>query len=187
VDAKAIQLKITLAGSKPPIWRRLRVSESMSLADLHTAIQITMGWHDEHLYEFEFKGRRFTALEWDEVGGGQPSDTTTLRSLHVRRPKTKLRYIYDYGDGWIHDVVVEGAEPTDPKEELPVCSGGKLACPPEDCGGIGGYYHLLEAVSNPAHPDHADLSEWLGPGFDPTAFDRDAVNVALGRAFWSVA
>ncbi len=94
MDAKTLQLKITLAGLKPPIWRRFRVSELMSLADLHTAIQITMGWHDEQ---------------------------------------------------------------------------------------------LLEAVSNSSHPDHVDLSEWLDPGFNPTAFDRDSVNVALGRAFWSVA
>lgn len=181
VADRVLQLKITLAGSKPPIWRRVRVSESMCLRDLHTTIQITMGWHDEHLHEFEFNGASLGDLEEDEVGGAQGDRGTTLRDLQLARPKTKFRYIYDFGDGWIHDVVVEAVEPADPNEDYPVCIGGKLACPPEDCGGIGGYYNLLEAVSDPSHPDHADLSEWLGPDFDPTAFDLEAVNNALRR------
>ena len=59
------------------------------------------------------------------------------------------------------------------------CIAGANACPPEDCGGPWGYAALLEVLADPAHPEHAERLEWLGGGFDPAHFDRDAVNAAI--------
>lgn len=180
-DDKALQLKVTLTGSKPPIWRRIRVSESMLLADLHTVIQIAMGWENDHLHEFEIKGIRYSEVDDDPESAVRDSGSSTLRDLKLRRKSQKFSYHYDFGDNWRHEVVVESVDPVDPSESLPVCLAGKRACPPEDCGGIYGYYRLLEVLSNPTHPEHDEVAEWVEESFDPSAFDIDAVNRALRR------
>jgi hypothetical protein len=115
-DERSLQLKITLAGSKPPIWRRVRVSESMSLDELHRVIQIAMGWDDAHLHSFDVKGTRFPGFTEDIVAVRRRSNPTTLRDLHLRRPKQKFRYMYDFGDDWLHEITVESVEPIDRTE-----------------------------------------------------------------------
>jgi hypothetical protein len=71
-------------------------------------------------------------------------------------------YEYDFGDSWAHEVVVEKTLPADPKKKYAVCLDGKNACPPEDCGGIWGYYDLLKAVKNPKHKEHQETLDRLG-------------------------
>ncbi|MCF7732997.1 MAG: plasmid pRiA4b ORF-3 family protein [Akkermansiaceae bacterium] len=93
--------------------------------------------------------------------------------------RKKLRYEYDFGDGWLHEILVEKLLPPDPAMRHPVCTAGKNACPPEDCGGIYGYYDVLAAVNDPKHPEHEERLEWLGGSFDPESFDLDAVNKTL--------
>ena len=102
-------------------------------------------------------------------------DRTTLKA--VIRPGMTFRYDYDFGDGWEHDVRVVGTTAAD----SPHCLDGARACPPEDCGGPGGYSELREALADPSHPDHDDLADWLGKPFDPAAFDREASDAALTR------
>jgi hypothetical protein len=92
---------------------------------------------------------------------------------------SKLRWDYDFGDGWEHDVVVEGIGPRRSDFEGPVCLAGSRACPPEDCGGPMGYEDLLDALSDPAHPEHDDMREWAPPGFDPAHFDVDQATAAM--------
>ena len=180
-EQKILQLKITLARTKPPIWRRIRVPESITLADLHTAIQIVMGWENSHLHEFEIKGTRYTEFEEDIQSGARDSRACRLEDLGLRRKNQKFRYIYDFGDDWLHEIVVESAGPGEPKEVLPVCIAGKRACPPEDSGGVFGFYRILEAISTPEHPDHDEISEWIDPDFDPLVFSKEVVNVLLRK------
>ncbi len=85
------------------------------------------------------------------------------------------------GDGWQHTIEVQKITAPAAGVAYPVCLAGKLACPPEDCGGVWGYYELLEAIRDPAHERHEELSEWLGDGFNPEAFDLDAVNEILAE------
>ena len=99
----------------------------------------------------------------------------------VQRKKASFTYEYDFGDGWEHDVVVENTVPVGSEEKRAVYLAGENACPPEDCGGIWGYYELLEAVNDPKHEDHEELLDWLGEGFDPTRFDLEGVNAILRR------
>jgi hypothetical protein len=90
-----------------------------------------------------------------------------------------LRYEYDFGDSWEHELLVEKILPPEPGVRYPLCLKGKGACPPEDVGGVWGYDSFLEAIADPKHPEHDDMLEWVGGEFDPEAFDLDEVNEAL--------
>lgn len=111
---------------------------------------------------------------------GEDEDAVTLAKV-CPKVKSKLTYDYDFGDGWEHTIEVQKIEEPKPGVEYPVCQAGKLACPPEDCGGICGYYHMLDAVDDPDHEEHDDLVDWLGDDFDPEAFDMDVVNDMLAE------
>jgi len=178
-----LQLKISLVESEPPIWRRVIVPEFLTLADLHRVIQIVMGWQNSHLHEFEVSGERYTEFEEDIQSGAGDSTAFTLRSLRLNREDQTFLYNYDFGDDWLHKIVVESSRPADDSVKLPVCVAGRRAGPPEDSGGVHRYAYLLEAVSDSANPDHQELSAWLPPDFDPEAFDVDCVNRDLRRVF----
>ena len=90
-----------------------------------------------------------------------------------------MRYLYDFGDSWEHDIVVEKVGPPEPDTSYPLCLAGKRACPPEDSGGVWGYADLLEALADPASPEHDDMLDWLGGPIDPEAFELEAVNRRL--------
>jgi Plasmid pRiA4b ORF-3-like protein len=172
------QLKVTLAGVRPPVWRRLLVPSSLSLEDLHDILQVTMGWTDSHLHQFEAKGQLY----------GRPSresfvpikDEARVRLSEVLlREKESMLYEYDFGDSWTHQIVLEKvvAPPADVK--APQCIAGARACPPEDCGGVFGYAELLKALKDPSHSEHEEMLEWIGEDYDPDFLDLDAINKYL--------
>jgi hypothetical protein len=172
------QLKITLKDIRPPIWRRLLVPDC-SLAELHEVIQVAMGWENYHLYDFEVAGERYT-----DPRGMDDLDTGDARKVKLsrvaRREKAKLRYTYDFGDNWQHEVLVEKILPSEEGQTYPACITGKRACPPEDVGGPWGYMEFAEAIRDPEHERHEEFIEWRGE-FDPEALDLDAVNKQLKR------
>jgi hypothetical protein len=173
------QVKVILHGAKPPIWRRLRLPASTTLAQLHQVIQVAFGWEDAHLHAFEVGGRRYSRPDfelWDEAADEGKARLQDLAS----RPGARLRYTYDFGDSWEHDVLVEDALAPDGVPHA-VCLAGRRAGPPEDCGGVWGYAELCEILADPNHPDHGERVEWLGHPHDPAAFDKDAINTSLAR------
>jgi len=97
-----------------------------------------------------------------------------------------LRYLYDFGDDWQHDIVVEAVGPADSDARYPRCTAGRRAGPPEDCGGVWGFAELLEILADPQHEEHAERLEWLGidsaEEFDPAAFDLAEINRDLPTA-----
>jgi len=95
------------------------------------------------------------------------------------RVGAKATYTYDMGDSWEHGIVLEKRLPIDPGTAYPVCTGGERACPPEDCGGIGGFYDLLDALGDPAHEQHEEIQDWVGDDYDPDAFSIEDVNHML--------
>ena len=99
----------------------------------------------------------------------------------VTSENERFLYEYDFGDSWIHEILVEKILPPEPKKRYPVCLKGKRACPPEDVGGPWGYADFLEAIRDPDHPEHEEYLEWAGEDFDPEAFDLDEVNRALRK------
>ena len=169
------RLKVTLRGSRPPIWRRIEVPANVTLLQLHEILQFAMGWTDSHLHLFRRGSTQYGRP--DPEFEMQCEDERQVRVNDVlKKPKDRMVYEYDFGDGWEHDVVLES-----PKSSVSVgpkvrVVAGKGACPPEDVGGIGGYYAFVKAVKDPKHSEHQDMIEWCGEAFDPDAFDLDEVN-----------
>jgi hypothetical protein len=97
----------------------------------------------------------------------------------VTGEKFTFTYEYDFGDDWLHAILIEKILPPAPDQKLPVCIKGKRACPPEDVGGIWGYELFLEAIADPEHEEHDSYLVWVGGEFDPEAFDLDAINARL--------
>lgn len=178
-------LKVTLRGGHPPIWRRIRIAGSASLIDLHRAIQAVMGWEGYHMFSFEKDhvsfgdvslGDDMDELDFEDAG------KVSIQEL-LPRAKSKLLYLYDFGDGWEHEVLLEKKEEFDPGRVLPECVAGKSACPPEDCGGIYGFYSLLEILADPEHEEYESMLEWTGGPIDRTYFDLEEANQELASEF----
>jgi len=176
------RLRVELAGSDPPIWRRLQVPGEITLSSLHRVLQAAMGWENCHLHEFKIgKVSYGSAAESDDPFAiGLISDKGTCLK-NVLTPRTKeFAYIYDFGDDWVHRITVEGFSAPESGPSGVRCLGGERACPPEDCGGIYGYYGYLEILKDPKHPEYEELKEWIGR-HDPERFDIDRVNMRLKR------
>jgi len=170
------QLKVTLKNSKPPIWRRIQVNSDINLYRLHQHLQVMMGWTDSHLHQFIVHGEYYGTPDPDfEVR----NETSLKLDRVVSEAGDEFVYEYDFGDSWEHLILVEKILQPETGVNYPICLTGKRACPPEDCGGIWGYGDLLEAIQDPAHPEHEEMLEWLGGSFDPEEFDVDIVNQRL--------
>jgi hypothetical protein len=176
-----LQLHIELRGTKPKVWRRVLVPETISLAKLHLVIQAVFGWADGHLHEFDVGGERFGAPdpEYDTYGEIRNERTTRLASALREHGVATMDYVYDFGDNWRHRIKIEKKLEPMPAGMLPMCVAGANARPPEDCGGVYGYYDFVAAVSDPNHPEHANMTEWIGRPWDVTAFDLTRANSSL--------
>jgi hypothetical protein len=178
------QVRITLDGvADPPVWRRLLVPAGIRLDRLHAVIQAVMGWDDYHMHVFS-DGRADYGRLNPELGY-RDERTATLRDL-AGGEGDRVRYTYDFGDDWEHDIVVEKALAAEAGMGYPTCVAGEGACPPEDCGGVWGYARLREVLADPADDEHDETLSWLGLGkgadFDPHGFDLDRANRALAAA-----
>ncbi len=176
------QFKITLRETRPSVWRRIQVPETYTFWDLHVAIQDAMGWFDGHLHQFVMRdpargGEVFIGIPDEDF----PSMIPTLAGWRHRisdwfsAERSSARYDYDFGDGWEHDVRLEGILPRDEAAEYPVCVDGEMACPPEDVGGTGGYEDFLKILADPSSDEYESMLEWVGGEFDPADFDPSEV------------
>jgi hypothetical protein len=192
------QLKITLKDVSPPIWRRVLVPDDATFRTLHETIQLSFGWWDSHLHEFSSprKGwlpREGTITDLETLDGydpelGVPADERKVRLRdQLEWAGQRMDYNYDFGDCWGHEVLLERVLVPEEGVGRPVCVGGRRACPPEDCGGTGGYTELIKAINDPGHERHAELLDWLGlqrpEDFDPEAFDVEATDALLQRGY----
>jgi hypothetical protein len=181
VPRTAHQLKITLLGVTPAVWRRLLVPSGITLDRLHLAIQEAFGWAGAHLHEYEIGGARYGPEDQEsDEAADEPVVDERSAVLHLLAVKGAIfTYEYDFGDAWEHRVVVEDVLAADPKASYPQCTGGRRACPPEDVGGAWGYARFLEAIADPEHPEHDELLAWVGGTFDPERVDLLEINTAL--------
>lgn len=170
------QLKVTLRDVRPPIWRRLQVPSTISLGDLHFVLQAAIGWDDYHLHMFSAGGEIYSDDRVEDSWGDRPKDEVRARLDKVAPLGARLRYEYDFGDGWEHDIVIEKVLPPESGVTYPRCLTGRRACPPEDCGGPWGYARLLAAIADPEGTEDSELLEWVENDFDPYAFDPATVN-----------
>jgi CRISPR-associated endoribonuclease Cas6 len=182
----AYQFKIQLKNvTKPPVWRRVIVSEKLTFHDLHEVIQRVFGWDNYHLYQFSPGGYGSYPVisipskdDWEQPQ--MNSIKTKLNKVFTLEKKTFI-YIYDFGDSWTHKITLEKLVPDNFKS--PVCMAGKGTCPPEDCGGVWGYENLKIILADPEHEEHAGMKEWLGMAededWDADKFDLYEVNEML--------
>lgn len=189
-----LQLKIGLKGAKPPIWRRIQIPADYTFWDLHVAIQNAMGWEDVHIHEFSLKDSKTGALlqigipaEYESnlgLPGIEPIYGWTCRvSDYLTADNPRAQYEYDFGDSWVHEILLEETLPRTVGIEYPVCIKGKRACPPEDSGGIPGYQGMLNILADTDHPEYRSLMEWLGEEFDPAAFDKSNIEFLDPREY----
>ncbi|MGM0589644.1 MAG: plasmid pRiA4b ORF-3 family protein [Bacteroidota bacterium] len=178
---KTYQLYIELADSKPKIWRRFLVPGDILLSDLHLIIQTVMGWTNSHLHQFFKDGIFYEPPEEDDLWDSAGTDYTGIKlNKLLNKKKDHIQYEYDFGDGWIHKLVLEDIINED-QSELPVCLDGAMACPPEDCGGIGGYQFMKEILKDPKHPEYEFFTDWVGEHFDPDKCDIPWINKMLKK------
>lgn len=186
---RGFRVRLDLRGAKPPVWRRLELAGDLTLPRVHEVIQAAMGWYDCHLHRFRTGGYHgsphfVTSFDLDEGADGVLEDGVRLDQLLAEKGD-RLWYEYDFGDGWDHRLVVE--ELLDEPPPTARCIAGRMACPPEDCGGLGGYWELAEWVRSgyddallPGVFDNAaQAQEWLPLNWHPDRFDVEETNAAL--------
>ncbi len=173
------QIQIALEGFKPKIWRRILIPSDTLLSDFHYVIQIIMGWHNSHLHQFIVDGKNYTEKMddddmWDELGN---IDYEGVRLDEVLKSENGLiQYEYDFGDDWMHEILLEKILPFDTAVHLPTCLEGSMNCPVEDSGGVQGYAQYLKIRQNPDHEEYESVMEWLGDDFDPDYFNVEEKN-----------
>lgn len=174
-------IRIELSDTDPLIWREVEVPTSTTLKVLHDIVQITMGWLDYHLWEFTI-GKQTYGLPIDEDWGtASRIEAIKVRLRDVLKPrKTTIDYLYDFGDSWAHRLTATAIRPGELGVSYPRYVGGEWSGPPEDCGGIPGFYNMLDAQADPEHPEHAEVTEYLD-GWDPRGIDELPLKIALDR------
>lgn len=181
---KVYQLKLSMRGITPQIWRRIQVPENYTFLKLHDAIQAVMSWEDYHLHEFEMINpetgelERIRTEDKDHENFGEPlmpENKAKISRYFTLENKTAL-YTYDFGDNWQVKVQLEKILPRKEGVEYPICTAGKRAAVPEDTGGVGSYEYMLEILKDPEHEEYEDTVEWLGEDFDPEYFDPKDVS-----------
>lgn len=183
------RVKITLDHAEPAVVRRVEVPLDIRLDRLHLTIQAAMGWTDSHLYEFRAGpvgwSTPYPDADWD--GDFLDAGKTTFREVLDGIGRKKLKYLYDFGDGWEHSIKVERLVEAEAGVAYPRLIGVTGRCPPEDCGGSWGYAELLEAIRDTKHERHAELVAWVGEDFDPDDDEAEALkaDVAALAKTWS--
>ncbi len=172
------QIKISLDDAKPSIYRTILVEPDTAFFEFHQIIQVAMGWDDYHLYSFETGD--YTIAVPDEFMDIDSIDPASIALNEVlKKTGDKIKYEYDFGDGWRHTIQLEKIIPYQLNKSYPTCIRGKRSCPPEDCGGIWGYENIIEIIKNKKHPEYKKTIEWVGIDFDPDYFDIEFVNETL--------
>ena len=174
-------VRIELRGSDPLIWRQIDVPTSITLDVLHDIVQIAMGWRDCHPWEFKIGKQRYGLSMEDDWGAAPRAEADGVCLRDVLKPrKTTIDYLYDFGDAWAHRLIATDIRQGEPGVPYPRYIAGEWAGPPEDSGGIPGFYSMLNARADPEHPSHAEITQWLND-YDPKVIDEVLLRTALGR------
>lgn len=193
------QFKIELAEIEPTIWRVIQVPSKYTFWDLHVAIQDSMGWLDYHLHVFRV---RMSHQRKDSEIGIPDDDFDNHKVLPCWEvpiadffisPGKSAIYKYDFGDNWSHYILLEGILLKKKDVKYPICIQGERACPPEDCGGVSGYYQLIEILGNSNHPEYAEYVEWLKAHaknyhpYEPDTFEPEKIKFWNPKKRWEKA
>jgi hypothetical protein len=179
------QIKISLKDIRPEIWRRIQIDSETTLYEMHHIIQIAMNWWNYHLYQFVINDK----LNRNRTRYGNPEllddpdstdDRSALISSILFNEKDTLIYEYDFGDSWKHLIKLEKIIQIG-KIKYPKCTAGKLNTPPEDCGGISGFYNFVDIMSDKKSRDYKSTKKWYGGEYDPAFIDIAKINENLEK------
>ncbi|MCW3093346.1 MAG: plasmid pRiA4b family protein [Ferruginibacter sp.] len=178
-----VQLTISLQHSNPLIWRTILVKKETTFFELHQVIQIAMGWKNYHLFEFNLDGYRVGIIdENDQPGCRLVFDAIKTRLADiVSFEADSFLYNYDFGDGWLHEITIEQVIEKEEHIIYPTCVDGQLNCPPEDCGGLNGYYNMLPILQDKEHPEYKETKIWVGKKYNPESFNKSKINKRFGQ------
>lgn len=176
------RLKVTLADIEPVVVRRLEVPLKIRLDRLHLVLQAAMPWTDSHLYEFMAGGMGWGVPDQEGFHDGPlPASKATLQKVIEETGAKTIRYIYDWGDHWDHEIRIERIEDAQAGRLYPALIMAAGRCPPEDVGSSSGYGEFLEAIADSNHPEHAAMLRWHGGPFDPDDPDIEVITAGLDR------
>ena len=170
-----LEFEVTLEEIRPRLWRRFQIAEDATFGELQRAIRDSFGWYGGHLWEFRdnrqlpFAG---FALDFVEESDEPTPDAEEVKLAGYFAKAQSCSYVYDFGDNWTHAVKLR-ERVSSPDRFHRRLLAGRRACPPEDCGGVPGYYRFVAVVEKGVDPweeDVAELKEWLD-GWDPSEFD----------------
>lgn len=181
----AVQIRVSLDGIEPMIWRRLVLPSRWNLEHLHLAIQAAFNWWNYHLHEFRIGGLRYGDVEsLSEDALEDDPRIFDFREVRLRDFEigTAFDYAYDFGDGWHHTIEIEKLFALDAVPKHGACIAGARARPPEDVGGTPGYERFLEIMSDETDPEHTETKRWCGGYFDPEWFDLTVVDKDVRNA-----
>lgn len=181
LNTTAVRIKVSLKGVKPEVMRRLIVPVTLRLDRFHLTLQAAFGWTNSHLFEFIAGEERWGIPDPDGDFGPQPIDARKARLCDIVQEtgaKT-IHYLYDFGDSWDHVIKLEKWFENTMTEGLPLLLEAAGRCPPEDVGGAPGYAEYLDAIGDPAHPEHEQMRLWGPERFDPNVVDRKALEAAV--------
>ena len=187
---KIYQIKISIKGAKPPVWRRVLLASTITFEELHEIIQIIFNWGSYHLYEFSGKYANYKTSEelkhnemYSLFGRQSSYDMSKVQiNKELKNPKDKVSYTYDFGDSWEHIILLEKIVPYDKTIQYPICTTGKRNGPLEDCGGIYSFNLIVDAIENPTSENQYFLDEddeHYFKDFDPKEFDKNLINMRL--------
>lgn len=175
-------VRIELEGIEPLIWRRVAVPTPVTLSVVHSVIQAAMGWLNSHLWEIEANGLKYGPRLPDEPDWNermQNAASATLSSL-LARGIAEFGYLYDMGDGWQHRVIIERQRTCEAGVLYPQFLGGERRCPPEDCGGVPGYYEFLKNIASKQKAEREHALRWYGRPYDPNDMEEKKIVSSLG-------
>ena len=185
------EFDVSLRSIEPRIWRRFQIRLTATFAELHRAIQDSFGWQDYHLGHFLYPsehGRVIAGVPDDEFVGLDSELIPDGRGVKLSaffRTDGDLDgclYLYDFGDTWFHELKLIQIMSSEERFRRRLL-GGERACPPEDCGGVGGYGQLMEFLETGEDRYDGDpegLATWLGD-WRPEVFVLDSVKAAFDR------
>lgn len=176
-----IEIKVTLEYIEPSVNRTLQVTSDIRLDRLHLTLQAAMGWTNSHLYMFQAEGATWGLPDPDFGGDDLPANKTTLAEVLTDTGARSIRYIYDFGENWEHQLQIGKVTDPKPGDLYPRLTEISGQCPPEDVGGFPGYEAFLEAMADPKHSEHAHLKEWFGGSFDPITPPADELRFKVLR------
>ncbi|OGF45407.1 MAG: hypothetical protein A2452_04490 [Candidatus Firestonebacteria bacterium RIFOXYC2_FULL_39_67] len=179
------RMVVSLKGSTPAIWRSLLVPADYTLDKVAVCILTAMGWSNSHLHSFRQGQNEYLDTSEDDCMDNEDVCETLEESKYTLKDlvdnKEKIEFEYDFGDCWMHEILISEQLIVPAGKKTSVCTGGEYACPPDDCGGIDGYYRMLDILSDPEHEEFEEMSVWLGDKFDMFSLNTSKINKSLEK------